>query len=271
MRDTGFGVRHLPATCRYGNSQLLFRGPPRPLGGRHIAFLGGSETYGRFLMRPFPDLVEERLGIVCVNLGCLHASAGAFIDDPDILAACRRAAVTVIGITGAQNLSNRFYTVHPRRNDRFLRPSAALLRLYPEVDFTGFCFTRPMLMQLHATDPDRFAILCAELRTAWNARMRSLLARVGPGPVLLWLARHPPPPDAATPGDAPDWADPLLVTAPMVDALRPHVRRIVLVRPPSDTPPPPGSPAAAAHLPGQPAHDHAADLLVPVLRAAIGS
>ena len=36
------------------------------------------------------------------------------------------ARLTVLQVTGAQNMSNRFYSVHPRRNDRFLKASPLL-------------------------------------------------------------------------------------------------------------------------------------------------
>jgi uncharacterized protein DUF6473 len=48
--------------CRYGNSKLLFRGPKRSLDEPYIAFIGGTETYGKFLAKPFPVLVEEEFG-----------------------------------------------------------------------------------------------------------------------------------------------------------------------------------------------------------------
>ncbi len=38
---------------------------------------------------------------------------------------------------GAQNLSNRFYAVHPRRNDRFLRASTLMKTIFREVDTVG--------------------------------------------------------------------------------------------------------------------------------------
>ncbi len=41
--------------CRYGASKLLFRGPRRRLQGDYVAFLGGTETYGKFIETPFRD------------------------------------------------------------------------------------------------------------------------------------------------------------------------------------------------------------------------
>ena len=58
---------------RYGTSRISFRGPKKDLGGRYVAFLGGSETYGKFLQEPFPDLVEQALDLTCVNLGYMNA------------------------------------------------------------------------------------------------------------------------------------------------------------------------------------------------------
>ena len=120
----------------------MFRGPQRPLDGRYLAFLGGTETFGKFYDSPFPALVERRIGTPCVNLGAVNAGVDVHARDATVLAACHDAAATVIQLPGVQNQSNRFYSVHPRRNDRFLRPSAALETLYPDIDFTDIAFTR---------------------------------------------------------------------------------------------------------------------------------
>lgn len=201
--------------CRYGDSRLLFRGPYRAPEGSYVAFLGGSETYGRFLARPFPALLEQAAGIRAVNLGCVTGGLDVYLDQPglvDIVAGADRA---VIQVMGAQNVSNRFYTVHPRRNDRFLAASRFLQTIYPEVDFAQVNFTRHLLTELHARADHRFALVRDELRAAWVARMTRLLDRIGGRPVLLWLSARPP----EHPADAPDPAEePLFVTREMLDA-----------------------------------------------------
>jgi len=277
--DTLSEAGQIYAPCRYGNSRLFFRGPRRPLDGRYIAFVGGTETYGKFVGAPFPSLVEERLGVTCVNFGCVNASVEAFLNEPGVMATCRGAELTVVEITGAQNLSNRFFTVHPRRNDRFLRASTILRALYPEVDFSEFCFTRHMLTHLHALDSDRFMIVREELQTAWAARMRSFLAEVGPRTLLLWFADH-------LPSDAPfdtrpraGWEDPLFITRRMVDQLRPLVRGVVMAQPSTRALARrgeglihlPHQAAAAAGLLGAAAHEEAASLLTGALQAAIAA
>ncbi len=238
------GISYAPV--RYGSSRLVFRGPRRALDGRHVAFVGGSDTYGRSVAEPFPALIEEVLGEACVNLGQVNASIDVAVNDPIVLEACRDAALTVVEVTGAGNMSNRFYQVHPRRNDRLTRVSTVMQAVFPEVDFSEFCFTRHMLGHLLARAPDRFPILLEELQAAWSARMRTFLDAVGTNVVLLWLSPHLPS-DAPWEGRPdPLGRDPLFVTRRMVDALRPRVRGVVMVRPPAWTPMEAGAPVGAS-------------------------
>lgn len=248
-------------SCRYGSSRLRFRGPARPLEGRHIAFVGGSETLGRSLARAYPDLVEEALGEVCVNLGQVNASIDVALQDTLIANACRDAALTVMSVTGAANLTNRLYSVHPRRNDRFLRPADPLRLQFPEVDFADICFTRHLLMRLWETDPVRFAAVRTELQAAWSARMRSFIDRIGPDVILLWFAPHSAPSEAELVDTTPQGPDPLFVTQEMLAELRPLVRDVVFVPP---------CPPSNEHEPlGMTAHRMAADALLPPVRAAL--
>lgn len=203
--------------CRYGRSKLLFRGPRRDLATPFVAVLGGVETYGKFVPRPYPALLEDALGHPVVNFGVPWAGPDAWANDPALTELAARARVTVLQLTGAQNLTNRFYAVHPRRNDRFLRASPLLQQIFREVDFTEFTFTRHLLQSLHRVSPQKFAILVEELQAAWLARMTALLPRLGPRVVLLWLQGR---------GEE---AEPLLVTSSMVEALRPRVAAILPV------------------------------------------
>ena len=148
--------------CRYGKSKTLFRGPKRNLTPGYIAFIGGSETFGRYIEVPFANLVEEGIGKPCLNFGAINAGIDAFVEDHSVIDLCNSAKTTVIQIMGAQNMSNRFYTVHPRRNDRFLKASVILQTIYREVDFTDFSFTRHMLGTLQTISPGKFEAVEAE-------------------------------------------------------------------------------------------------------------
>jgi hypothetical protein len=265
------------APCRYGTSRILFRGPRRSLDGRYLAFVGGTETFGKFIKHPFPHLVEERLNLPCVNFGCVNSGVDSFIRDDTIRTACHDAEMTIVQIVGAQNLSNRFYSVHPRRNDRFLRASAVLRAVYPETDFTEHCFTRHMLTTLYALSPLRFERLRVELQQAWTARMQQFLSEIGPNVILLWFARHLPSDRRWDEVPEPLLVDPLFVTRRMLEVLRPQVRAIVIVQPPLRAPGHepegmffhPTDYAAARELMGVAAHENAANALAAAIESAM--
>jgi hypothetical protein len=172
-------------------------------------------------------LVEKEVGRPCVNFGCVNGGVDAFVNDPTIMAACHKADLTVVQIMGANFLSNRFYSVHPRRNDRFLRASTVLQAIYNEVDFSDFTFTRALLGKLHSLSPERFDIVVTELREAWVARMRNMLGQIGPNAVLLWFARSPMSDDPWNAVANPLQVDPLFITESMINELRPLVRDVV--------------------------------------------
>ncbi|MFT4707882.1 MAG: hypothetical protein ACI9PU_001726 [Ascidiaceihabitans sp.] len=211
--------------CRYGTSKLLFRGPRRSLNKPYLVFLGGTETYGKFIANPFPELVEQSIGRTCINLGCVNAGVDVFSTDVQIAEMATGADVTVVQIMGAHNMSNRFYTVHPRRNDRFLKPSTLLQAIYREVDFAEFNFNKHMLQHLYTLSPGRFNTVVDELQQAWLARMRLLLGKIQGKTVLLWFADH-------TPDDvfsSEDEKDPWFITRGMIEKMRPLVTDVVEV------------------------------------------
>lgn len=183
--------------CRYGNSKLLFRGPRRDLSAPYVAFLGGTETYGKFVRTPFVGLVETSIGTPCVNFGCLNAGVDVFLNDPFLPDAANRASVTVLQVPSAANVSNRLYSVHPRRNDRFVAPAKTLSTIFPDVDFARFTFNKHMLSHLRELSPERYSIVAAELSDAWVARMKSLMTRISGPLVLLWISDRAPEDGAA--------------------------------------------------------------------------
>ena len=194
----------------------------------YIAVLGGTETYGKYVEHPYPDLLQLELGMKTVNFGCLNAGVDAVLHDHGLLTLSNSARVTVVQVPGAHNMSNRFYAVHPRRNDRFLRGSNLLKELYSEIDFTEFNFTRHLLSALHDASVDRFALVVDELRTAWVARMKLLIAKLDCDIVLLWLADHRIK-EGGTGGI--HGTDPLFVDHQMMQAIAPFVRDVVEIVP----------------------------------------
>ncbi|WP_298258473.1 DUF6473 family protein [uncultured Litoreibacter sp.] len=211
--------------CRYGQSKLLFRGPRRSLKKEYISFIGGTETYGKFVEHPFVEIVENAKGMPCPNFSAVNAGVDAFVHDPSLMGLCSKAKTTVIQVMGAQNMSNRYYMVHARRNDRFLKASALLMSIYREVDFSEFSFTRHMLTTLKGISAQRFAAIEMELRTAWIARMELMIRQINGRCILLWL-REPQPELSSAVDLGPE---PLFLDAPLVGRLSGLVDEIVEV------------------------------------------
>ena len=258
--------------CRYGKSKLLFRGPRRSLEAPFVAAMGGSETYGKFVADPWPALLEERLDFPVVNFGYLNAGIDVFGSEPQLGELTQEAKVSVVQLLGAQNMSNRFYAVHPRRNDRLLRASNLMRAVFDDADFTEFNFTRHMMTALKAQAPERYESLVAELRLAWVARMKALLERFEGPVVLLWLSEYRAPQLRDPLG-----AEPLFVTAEMVAQITPLSKALVKVEPsitarstgtvgmsfaPMEEP-------AALTMPGPLVHQEIAEALAPVLAKMI--
>ncbi len=210
------------APCRYGTSTVDFRGPQRSVDAPYIACLGGTEFYGKYLHRPIPDLLEADLGTPCVNLGRTNAGVDVFANDPEVMAIASAARVAVVQITGVHNISNRFYSVHPRRNDRFIAPSELLRAVFPEVDFTAVHFTRHLLQELRRVSPSRFKVVVDELKAAWVARMAQMLSQIAAPTLLFWMGDQGP-----QDGRVSGVRDPLYVDAEMLEFLRPQVDGII--------------------------------------------
>jgi hypothetical protein len=245
--------------CRYGASRAVFRGPERDLSRPYIAMLGGSATFGKNVVAPFPVLVEQALGQPVASLGAQNAGPDFYLNDRATLGIAARARVAVVQVTGADTLSNPYYTVHARRNDRFLAASPALRALYPEVDLTDIHFTRHLLQVLHRADPQRFLTIRMALQVTWLAKMRQVLAHLPPRRVLLWLAA------TETGLNGNHTSGPLFVDRAMLDALRPAITDLIQVDPTTDATIPEAETTLAVCLPGASVHAAIAARLTPMV------
>lgn len=259
---------------RYGQSKLDFRGPRRNLDTGYIACLGGTETYGKFIKQPFPDLIERELGLTCVNFGRNNAGIDASLCDAGLMEICQRARAIVLQVPGSINFSNPFYKVHPRRNDRFLQATPRLRRLFPEVDFTEFHFTRHLIRSLNLIAPERFPVLRDGLQEHWVERMQELLERITVPVVLFCFSRQPLGMGNLS-SDVED--DPTFVSRAMLNAIGSRASAVVevvisrtarrqgtrgMVFAPLEI-------STASSLPNPQAHAEAAAALVPALKRLI--
>ncbi len=221
---TSGGIDYLQ--CRYGKSKMMFRGPKKALDKPYVAVLGGTEVYGKFMETPLPAILEKGCTRAVVNFGHPNAGIDAFLGDAAVMGVCNGAETVSIDIPGAHNLSNRYYSVHPRRNDRFLRASTFLQSLYRDVDFAQFHYTRHLLVTLQDASAERFTMVREELQAAWVARMRNLLEQINNCSCLLWMSDRPMTDDVQTDLLA---RGPLFVTRSMVEEIGDQVECVVEV------------------------------------------
>jgi hypothetical protein len=212
--------------CHYGNSKLLFRGPRRKLAGAFHVVLGGTETYGKFIEDPYPIMLENLGGQKVINLGCPNAGLGAFESDETVVEICNRAVTTIFEVPGVQYMTNQYYRVHPRRNDRFVDATELLRRLFDEVDFTEFHFVGHMFNRLAEVSRRRFNLMIDGLQKEWVWRMQVFLSRLESKVVLLWLSSRDPGNHCAS---ADISTAPSFVSQPMLDELANSYRALVKI------------------------------------------
>lgn len=258
------------APYEFGGAPLLLRGPRKVPEGDYVAMLGGSETYGKYVSYPFPDLVEGVTGVTVMNCGVMNAGIGAFSGEENVAALCRGAKATVIQVLGAQNMSSPLYSVHPRRNDRVLGAKPALKALYGGLDLTEVHFTRHLMNKLRRLSDDAFAQVRETLRDAWMARMKQLLEAIDGEVILLWIsARRPQDPENLS-----DPTDPLFVNRRMLAALKGQFHTLVEIRLLEDAPEKklfgkvygPDEADAAMQMPGPRAHVQIAQTVASALQ-----
>lgn len=232
--------------------------------------VGGNATAGRCVDAAWPQLLEKTSGRMVANFALPHLGVDAMLRDADLLSAAAGADLRFIELPDAITLSNRFYAVHPRRNDRFVRAEPLLQRLYPEVDFTDFTFIRHLIGSLWQLDAVRFTAVREELARCWLERMELLIDRLEGPVVLIWWGNRPPPPPGAVQGLAP--GAPQLVDREMLAKLRNCSRGVVeMVIPSALIPYLSGrgrktEMLAARELPGAAAHVALARSLLPWMR-----
>lgn len=176
----------------FEGTKLQFRGPSVDLDAPFVAVLGGTETYGKYVETPYPAMLRDWIDMPVANLGVHQAGLTLFSEERWLLETASRADVCILQVLGAQNMSNRMYSVHARRNDRFLTASVTLRELYPDVDFAEINFTGHLLKSLYAQSEAGFAKLVEELKWAWIQRMRRIVQMIECKVILLWASDRSP-------------------------------------------------------------------------------
>ncbi|MEM7745618.1 MAG: DUF6473 family protein [Pseudomonadota bacterium] len=205
---------------RFGRSRQVFRGPQPDLSKPYLAFVGSGYTFGRYVDMPFPQILANQFEMTALNLGTDGAGPGFFLADPEVRESASKSTVCVVEAMSASAISNRMFTVRPRRNTRLHEVSDLLTGVYPEVDFERFAFTKPMLRYLRDLDESRFRLVVNEMKNAWIGRTQTLLSSLKCKTVLVWFATREPEDLRSDPDDPTGMSYPHYVDRAMIEAVR---------------------------------------------------
>lgn len=218
---------------------LAFRGPlPELTPGGYFACLGAAQTLGCFCEVPYPRLVERAVGLPALNLGYGGAGPEFFAKQSGVLDYVNRARFAVLQVMSARSQSNSYYEcggleyVTLRETGQKLGAHAAFERLVwgPQL-VSKLPLSRKWkrrISKVIARPHEKVPSLVAELQAEWVNSSLALLEQIKVPIVLLWFSQRSPAYQQrygtaeTTLGEYPH-----LITAEMLQALRPKVAGFV--------------------------------------------
>jgi Domain of unknown function (DUF6473) len=186
-----------------------FRGPPVD-GEDYVACLGGAQTFGRFVQKPFPKLLAETLGISALNLGRGGASPTFPLSDPALLDYVNRARLVIVQVFSGRSQSNSLFQI--------VGHGMVGVNLANRSEASADEFYSWLLGQ----DKELARKIIAETRENYVRSMTQLFDAIVKPKILLWFSvRKPDYQEELTSSLHRLWAEfPQLVNRPMMDQLQ---------------------------------------------------
>jgi hypothetical protein len=191
---------------------LFIRGP-RPSSletGAYFVCLGAAQTFGRFCPRPFPTLLQDRLGLPVLNIS--HGGAGPWFfcqDNDRLLDYLNGARFVVLQVMSGRSEGNSLF--ESRGVGHYKRRSDG-------AEMTSDAAFEELLRTESRTIVAR---IVEETRTNWLASYRRILVKLASPTVLFWFSTRKPDHRNANDGLRGLFGDyPQLVNGAMVKALR---------------------------------------------------
>jgi len=215
------------AYCLEGTGVWL-RGPkPAKLdAGQYAVCLGAAQTYGCFCERPYPAILERRLGFTMLNLGWGGAGPLFFLRQRPLLDYVNRARFIVVQVMSARSEDNSVFEsggreLLRRRADGVEMDAASAYRAMLH-DGRGTKLGRLWESVAHKTER-RVRAVVEETRENWVRHFVELLKLVRVPRILFWFSKRSP-----TYGESYDRVEslfgefPQMVNQAMIDAVRGH-------------------------------------------------
>lgn len=192
------------------------RGPPLDLRpGEYAVALGAAQTFGRFVLHPYTELLSARIGLPVLNLGFSGAGATFFLERPVLMQAINEARFAIVQAMSGRSVSNSRFEVHINQGQVRDRRDAEAPPVFAE---TAYCAL------LREGDAYAAARLRAEIRWRYVQETRQLLAAIRPPKLLLYFSSRAPDYEENLQDIAGYWGGfPHFVNRSVLDALRPDV------------------------------------------------
>jgi len=204
-----------PATA----SPLVIRGPA--LSGRekdgYFACVGAAQTFGRFCEKPYPTLLQERLGLPALNLGRGGAGPAFFLRSADALFDhINRSRFAVVQVMSGRSAGSSLF-----RSDG--------LGFYHRIsDGTPLSADDAFRALLREGDRSLLHRVVQETRSSWTDSFRELLRRIEVPTVVLWFSVRAPHYPEGQGSLAEVFGEfPQLVNHSMIEAVRTHCTQYV--------------------------------------------
>lgn len=190
-------------------SGLRFRGPdPRPLTkGNYITCIGSAHTYGCFCEKPYPSLLQEKLGIPVVNLGYGGVGPSFFNRHSELIDIANNGQAVVLQVMSARCESNsRFMSegsivVFDRKLQKWMRaedvwyrvligdlPLMSVIKKSPSLDVA----LRLLSLMVRHKRVEYIKQLIHESREEWMKQYRILITNLRVPKILFWFSTRSP-------------------------------------------------------------------------------
>jgi hypothetical protein len=169
----------------YDYQGLELRGPKLST-NKYIAYIGASQTFGRYCQEPYPHLLEKRLNMGTLNFGIGGKGPTYFLRNKIILEAVNKAELVIIQVLSGRSISNSVFEsrdggMHGIRliDGKKMRSDYAFSELISGKDNRGL--SREFMENL-----------VKETRENYVSATIEFLKAIQPPKVLLWLSTRTP-------------------------------------------------------------------------------
>lgn len=183
---------------------LWFRGPaPKTLEpGAYFTAIGAAQTFGCFCPRPYPRMLEDRLGTTALNLGYSGAGPAFFLQQPELLRYINQSAFCIVQAMSARSTGNSLLRNDDglgygrRRSDGKIMTAEALFsdlleRELKRIPLRNEWLKKKVVAYSHLPFPAVRKVV-QESRANWMRDTKALLEAITVPKIFVWFSKRSP-------------------------------------------------------------------------------